>query len=73
MQNFIFSLGLLIYWNGISGHAFLTGKLIYYLSLRVCARVILEHYDAEDRMKMELANMYGLLKFGSPFSIRSLG
>ena len=60
---------MLIYWSCISGGTFLTGKLVYYVALRLCAEVILEHYDPEDRMKMELANMYGLLKIDSLFSM----
>ena len=45
---------------------------MYYVALRLCAEVILEHYDPEDRMKMELANMYGLLKIDSLFSMSQL-
>uniref|UniRef100_K4AG98 Uncharacterized protein n=1 Tax=Setaria italica TaxID=4555 RepID=K4AG98_SETIT len=30
---------------------------MYYIALRMCAQLILEVYDPEDRMKMELANI----------------
>jgi len=43
---------------------------MYYIALRVCAEVILENDDPDDRMKMELANMYGSLKIDSLFSMR---
>lgn len=45
---------------------------MYYIALRMCAQLILEVYDPEDRMKMELANMHGLSKIGSLFGIRCL-
>ena len=61
---------MLIYWSCISGGTFLAGKLIYYIALRLCAEVILENDDPDDRMKMELANMYGSLKIDSLFSMR---
>lgn len=34
---------------------------MYYIALRMCAQLILEVYDPEDRMKMELANMHEYL------------
>ena len=61
---------MLIYWSCISGGTFLAGKLMYYIALCLCAEVILENDDPDDRMKMELANMYGLLKIDSLFSMR---
>ncbi|CAN6323918.1 unnamed protein product [Urochloa humidicola] len=47
----------LIRFGAVSGGAFLAGKLKSIIALRVCAQLILEHYDPEDRMKMELANI----------------
>ncbi|TVU30630.1 hypothetical protein EJB05_22261 [Eragrostis curvula] len=41
----------------VSGGSYLTGKVIYYVGLRMCAELILENHDGEDRMKMELANV----------------
>ncbi|KAG2537943.1 hypothetical protein PVAP13_9NG321346 [Panicum virgatum] len=49
-------------WFVTGSGTFLTGKLVYYVALRLCAEVILEHYDAEDRMKMELANIILITK-----------
>ncbi|RLN39734.1 hypothetical protein C2845_PM01G41910 [Panicum miliaceum] len=47
----------LVRFGAVSGGAFLAGKLVYYIALRLCAQIILEGYDPEDRMKMELANI----------------
>ncbi|XP_004983060.1 uncharacterized protein LOC101768916 [Setaria italica] len=60
-----FATGAAIYsfmgWFMTGSGAFLTGKLMYYIALRMCAQLILEVYDPEDRMKMELANMHEYL------------
>uniref|UniRef100_A0A0A9DCW9 Uncharacterized protein n=1 Tax=Arundo donax TaxID=35708 RepID=A0A0A9DCW9_ARUDO len=61
----------LIRFGAVSGGAFITGKVMYYLTLRICAQIILDNVDGEDRMKMELADMYCLLKINSLFSFRS--
>ncbi|CAL4941972.1 unnamed protein product [Urochloa decumbens] len=47
----------LLRFGGVSGGAFLAGKLMYIIALRLCAQLILEDYGPEDRMKMELANI----------------
>ncbi|CAN6283321.1 unnamed protein product [Urochloa humidicola] len=47
----------LLRFGGVSGGAFLAGKLMYIIALRVCAQLILEDDNPEDRMKMELANI----------------
>ncbi|XP_039784228.1 uncharacterized protein LOC120650977 isoform X2 [Panicum virgatum] len=60
----------LVRFATVSGGTFLAGKLMYYIALRLCAEVILENDDPDDRMKMELANMYGSLKIDSLFSMR---
>ncbi|KAK3153777.1 hypothetical protein QOZ80_2BG0181010 [Eleusine coracana subsp. coracana] len=39
------------------GCSYLTGKVIYYAALRMCAELILENGNGEDCMKMELANI----------------
>ncbi|XP_039784230.1 uncharacterized protein LOC120650977 isoform X4 [Panicum virgatum] len=48
----------LVRFATVSGGTFLAGKLMYYIALRLCAEVILENDDPDDRMKMELANMW---------------
>ncbi|KAG2548922.1 hypothetical protein PVAP13_9KG206500 [Panicum virgatum] len=45
-------------WFVTGSGTFLAGKLMYYIALRLCAEVILENDDPDDRMKMELANMW---------------
>ncbi|XP_039784231.1 uncharacterized protein LOC120650977 isoform X5 [Panicum virgatum] len=47
----------LVRFATVSGGTFLAGKLMYYIALRLCAEVILENDDPDDRMKMELANI----------------
>ncbi|KAG2548921.1 uncharacterized protein LOC120650977 isoform X3 [Panicum virgatum] len=44
-------------WFVTGSGTFLAGKLMYYIALRLCAEVILENDDPDDRMKMELANI----------------
>lgn len=49
---------MLICWCLVSGIAWFGGKFVYYTALRAGAEFILKR--GEERMKMELANMYVL-------------
>ena len=49
---------MLIYWCHVPGSAWIVGKFAYYTALQASPIFILE--GGEERMKMELANMYVL-------------
>ena len=64
-----FSLEMCIYRSYFSGCAYIMGKSMYNGTVRVSPVVLLK--EAEGRMKMELANMCGLLITSYSFSLAS--